>query len=56
MDRNSVTYLASRLSYEYGVPFQSIIELPPMAFKAHIEVLKDLGKERNSGGKNRNTR
>jgi hypothetical protein len=56
MDRNSVTYLATRLSYEYGVPFQSIIDLPPMAFKAHIEVLTDLGKERRNGSKNRNTR
>ena len=56
MDRNSVTYTATRLSYEYGVPFQSIIELTPMAFKAHIQVLNDLAKERENAnrGKGRN--
>jgi hypothetical protein len=44
------------LSYEYGVPFQTIVELSPMAFKAHIEVLKDIAKERSDGSQNRNTR
>jgi hypothetical protein len=39
------------LSYEYGVPFNTIVELPAMAFKAHIEVLKDIAKERNDASK-----
>jgi hypothetical protein len=39
------------LSYEYGVPFNTIVELTPMAFKAHIDVLKDLAKERDDASK-----
>jgi hypothetical protein len=44
------------MSYEYGVPFNTIVELSPMAFKAHVEVLKDIAKERSDGSKNRNPR
>jgi len=39
------------MSFEFGVPFQTIIELPPMAFKAHVEVLKDIVKERSDASK-----
>jgi len=42
---------AARLSYEYGVPFESIVNLSPMAFKAHIQVLNDLAKERADGNR-----
>jgi hypothetical protein len=41
------------LSYEYGVPFQSIVELPRMAFEAHVEVLKDIAKERTNANRSR---
>jgi hypothetical protein len=43
--------MAARLSYEYGVPFQSIVELTPMAFKYHVQVLKDLAKAREDASK-----
>jgi hypothetical protein len=39
------------LSYEYGVSFESIVELSPMAFKAHIQVLKDIAKEQRDANK-----
>jgi hypothetical protein len=39
------------LSYEYGVPFNTIVELSPMAFKAHVDVLKDIAKERSDASK-----
>jgi hypothetical protein len=39
------------MSFEFGVPFQTIIELPPMAFKAHVDVLKDIAKERNDASR-----
>jgi hypothetical protein len=39
------------LSYEYGVPFNTIVELSPMAFKAHVDVLKDLAKERSDASR-----
>jgi hypothetical protein len=43
--------MAARLSYEYGVPFQSIVELTPMAFKYHVQVLKDIAKAREDGNR-----
>ena len=52
MTRDSVTYLAARLSYEYGVPFESIVGLSPMAFKAHIQVLEDIAKEQRDSIRN----
>ncbi len=42
---------AARLSYEYGVPFESIVNLSPMAFKAHIQVLHDLAKEQKDASR-----
>jgi hypothetical protein len=51
VDRNSVTYLATRMSLEYGVPFQSIVQLSPMEFQYHVQVLKDLAKAREDASK-----
>jgi hypothetical protein len=39
------------MSYEYGVPFNTIVNLSPMAFKAHVEVLKDIAKERKDASR-----
>ena len=45
--------MAARLSYEYGVPFQSIVELTPMAFKYHVQVLKDIAKAREDANRSK---